>query len=368
MAKARSNAGHVLTLASLTNEVSRPTIRATALVFEDAASRDLETRLNRVAPSIANVLIVGETGTGKELAARFIHDASARRSSPFVAVNCGAFVESLIEAELFGHERGAFTGAIDARAGWFEVANGGSIFLDEVGDLPLSLQVKLLRVLQEREVVRVGSRKPMPVDVRVIAATNVDLEEAVRLGRFRQDLFYRLNVARIDLKPLRERTGDILPLARFFLDLYGRQHERAGLQLANDTIRILLSYHWPGNIREIENVMHHAVLVTHGAEIRPGDLNLSRLGPEPGATNEPQQKSLEAAFGRLFDDGAPAVYDDVTSRLVHSALERCGGNQVQTARLLGISRNVLRSHLARMGVIAGRRRTAGPLGERPDHA
>jgi sigma-54 dependent transcriptional regulator len=356
MAKANRNARHVLTLASLTKEVSRPTIRATALVFEDPASRELEARLNRIAPSTANVLIVGETGTGKELAARFIHDASPRRSSPFVAVNCGAFVESLIEAELFGHERGAFTGAIDARAGWFEVANGGSIFLDEVGDLPLSLQVKLLRVLQEREVVRVGSRKPTPVDVRVIAATNVDPEEAVRLGRFRQDLFYRLNVARIDLKPLRERTGDILPLARFFLDLYGQQHERPGLQLANDVVRVLLSYHWPGNIREIENVMHHAVLVAHGPAIRPDDLNLSRLGPEPTAANEPYEASLDAAIGRLFDDGTSAAYDHVTSRLVRAALDRCGGNQVKTARLLGISRNVLRSQLARLGLIAPRRR------------
>jgi sigma-54 dependent transcriptional regulator len=356
MAKANRNAGHVLTLASLTKEVSRPTIRATALVFEDPASRALETRLNRIAPSTANVLIVGETGTGKELAARFIHDASPRRGSPFVAVNCGAFVESLIEAELFGHERGAFTGAIDARAGWFEVANGGSIFLDEVGDLPLSLQVKLLRVLQEREVVRVGARKPTPVDVRVIAATNIDPEEAVRLGRFRQDLFYRLNVARIDLKPLRERTGDILPLARFFLDLYGHQHERPGLQLANDVVRVLLSYHWPGNIREIENVMHHAVLVAQGSAITPNDLNLSRFGAAPAAASEPYEQSLDAAIARLFDDGAPAAYDHVTSRLVRAALERCGGNQVQTARLLGISRNVLRSQLARLGVIAPRRR------------
>jgi sigma-54-specific transcriptional regulator len=359
MAKGDSKLRHVLTLASLTKEVSRPTIRATALVFEDPVSSELEDRLNRIAPSTANVLIVGETGTGKELAARFIHDASPRRRNPFVAVNCGAFVESLIEAELFGHERGAFTGAAEARAGWFEVAHGGSIFLDEVGDLPLSLQVKLLRVLQEREVVRVGARKPTPVDVRVIAATNIDLEEAVRLGRFRQDLFYRLNVARIDLRPLRERTGDVLPLARYFLDLYGQQHERPGLQLAVDTVRVLLSYPWPGNIRELENVMHHAVLVAQGSEIKPADLNLSRYVAERKPADDQRENSLAAVLNRLFIEGAPALFDHVTTELVRAALDHCGGNQVQTARTLGISRNVLRSHMARMGLIAGRRRWAG---------
>jgi sigma-54 dependent transcriptional regulator len=347
---------HVLTLSSLTKEVSRPTIRATALVFEDPTSRALEERLQRIAPSTANVLIVGETGTGKELVARFIHESSPRRRGPFIAVNCGTFVESLIESELFGHEKGAFTGADQARAGWFEAAQGGSIFLDEIGDLSLSLQVKLLRVLQEREVVRVGARRPIAVDVRVIAATNIDLEGAVQLGRFRQDLFYRLNVARVDLKPLRERPDDILPLARYFLDLYGRQHDRPDLMIGDAAARVLLAYFWPGNIRELENIMHHAILVARGAELGPDDLNLSRRVPEIVSATPPREASLDQIFGRLFDAGGPALFDHVVDALIRAALDHCEGNQVQAARLLGISRNVLRSQLARMGLIPGRRR------------
>jgi sigma-54 dependent transcriptional regulator len=342
----------ILTMASLTKEIHRPTIRAQALVFEDPISRELKERLELIAPSNANILIVGETGTGKELVARFIHQSSARRAGPFIAVNCGTFVETLVEAELFGHEKGAFTGAINAKSGWFEAANGGTIFLDEIGDLAPSLQVKLLRVLQEREVVRVGARIPIAIDVRVVAATNVDLEQAVRLGRFRQDLFYRLNVARIDLRPLRDRPGDIMPLADHFLGVYGRPETRLG----KDAVRLLHSYLWPGNIRELENVIHHAVLVAQGSEIVARDLSFSRLGGEPAVASAVQQEPLNAVFTRLFDENAPALYDQVSNQLIRAALDHCEGNQVQTARLLGISRNVLRAHLARLGVIAAPRR------------
>ena len=342
----------IVTMASLTKELHRPTIRAQALVFEDPASRELKEHLERIAPSNANILIVGETGTGKELVARFIHQSSARRAGPFVAVNCGTFVETLVEAELFGHEKGAFTGAINAKTGWFEAANGGTIFLDEIGDLAPSLQVKLLRVLQEREVVRVGARVPIAIDVRIVAATNVDLEQAVRLGRFRQDLFYRLNVARIDLRPLRDRPGDIMPLAEHFLGVYGRPETRLG----KDAVRQLHAYLWPGNIRELENVIHHAVLVAQGSEIVARDLNFSRLGGEPAPPGAVQQEPLRAVFTRLFDENAPAIYDQVSNQLIRAALDYCEGNQVQTARLLGISRNVLRAHLARLGVISAPRR------------
>jgi transcriptional regulator of acetoin/glycerol metabolism len=179
--------------------------------------------LQQVAPSEASVLIIGETGTGKELVARHIHNLSARRNRPFVAVNCGAFSESLVEAELFGHEKGAFTGALSAKAGWFEEADGGTLFLDEIGDLPMAIQVKLLRVLQEREVVRLGSRKSIPIDVRVLAATNVQLEKAINAGHFREDLYYRLDVVSLELSPLRERPGDILPLTRHFIDAYSQR-------------------------------------------------------------------------------------------------------------------------------------------------
>ncbi len=341
----------IVTMASLTKDIHRPTIRAQALVFEDPISRELKDHLERIAPSNANILIVGETGTGKELVARFIHQSSERSAGPFVAVNCGTFVETLVEAELFGHEKGAFTGAVNAKTGWFEAANGGTIFLDEIGDLAPSLQVKLLRVLQEREVVRVGARTPIAIDVRVVAATNVDLEQAVRLGRFRQDLFYRLNVARIDLRPLRDRPGDIMPLADHFLGLYGRPDS----QIGKDAVRQLLSYLWPGNIRELENVIHHAVLVAQGPQIGAHDLNLSRHGSEP-LTSSTQQEPLQAVFQRLFEENTHAIYDQVSNQLIRAALDYCEGNQVQTARLLGISRNVLRAHLVRLGVISAPRR------------
>src|SRR5262245_46193200 len=202
------------------SDVPPRAVRAKALVFEDAGSRELLERIEQVAPSEATVLITGETGTGKEIVARHIHELSRRRQHAFVAVNCGAFAESLVESDLFGHERGAFTGATATKAGWFEAAHEGTLFLDEVGELPLSLQVKLLRVLQEREVVRLGSRQPIPVDVRVIAATNANLAEEVAAGRFRSDLFYRLNVAALEIRPLRERPGDIRPLTEYFVDLY----------------------------------------------------------------------------------------------------------------------------------------------------
>jgi sigma-54-specific transcriptional regulator len=212
-------------------------------------------RIKLVAPSVANVLIIGETGTGKELIARHLHHLSERSSGPFVAVNCGAFAESLVESELFGHERGAFTGALGARAGWFEAAQGGSLFLDEIGELPLHLQVKLLRVLQEQQVVRIGSRQPIEIDVRIVASTNIDLEKAVAAGRFREDLYFRLNVATLRVAPLRERRGDLLPLAQFFLREYSqRLGTNVGLSPEAEA-HLLNRYTWPGNIRELETLL-----------------------------------------------------------------------------------------------------------------
>src|SRR5580658_471500 len=253
--------------------------RASALVFEDDKSRALLERIRLIGPSNANVLVTGETGTGKELIARHVHKLSPRADGPFVAVNCGAFSESLVESELFGHERGSFTGATVARAGWFEAARGGTLFLDEIGDLPFAMQVKLLRVLQERQVVRLGSRSPVAIDVRVVAATNVNLEDAVAAGRFREDLYYRLQVATLHIPPLRERPGDILPLAQHFLGVYG---ERLGLKnptLSAEAVDVLVCGHsWPGNTRELENVIHHALLVCRENVVRPEDLRLSPLG------------------------------------------------------------------------------------------
>ena len=327
-------------------------IRATALAFEDPESRQLLDRIELIAPSNANVLVIGETGTGKELVARHVHSLSQYRDGPFVAVNCGALSENLVEAELFGHERGSFTGATGAKAGWFEAANGGTLFLDEIGDLPLPMQVKLLRVLQEREVTRVGSRTPVAIDLRLIAATNVHLAEAVQAGRFREDLFYRLNVATLALPPLRNRPGDILPLARHFIVLYGRRLGVGTARLSPGATEALLRHQWPGNIRELENVIHHALLVCRNELVEPQDLHLTQLLPRASAAGgAPKSDALETALADLFESGLPDLYEHIEARLMRAAFRHCEGNQVQTARLLGMSRNIVRARLQKIGEI-----------------
>jgi len=336
--------------------------RATALVFEDVHSRALLERIERIAPSDACVLITGETGTGKELVARHVHAMSRRRDRPFVAVNCGALTDSLVESELFGHERGAFTGAHATLPGWFEQADGGTLFLDEIGELPLPAQVKLLRVLQEREVVRLGSRTPIPVDVRIIAATNVELAEAVAAGRFREDLFYRIHVAALRLLPLRERPGDILPLARFFAQRYARQLGLGTATLSPDAERKLLAHPWPGNIRELENTIHHALLLCRHQRIEADDIQPAPLRPTPTTPIAPAappatapaspppsaMQQLEEALTALFEEAPDNLYTRVEDALILGALRLCNDNQSQAARLLGITRNVLRGRLARL--------------------
>lgn len=345
-------------------------IRAKALVFEDPGSLALLERVDQVAPTDATVLIIGETGTGKELLARRIHQGSGR-SGPFVAVNCGAFSESLIDAELFGHETGAFTGAAHARAGWFEAADGGTLFLDEIGDLSLSLQVKLLRVLQERQVVRIGSRKPIALDVRLIAATNVDLRDAVNASHFRADLYYRLSVATLELRPLFERPGDILPLARHFLASYAARLGIKDASLSPEAEQALLAHDWPGNIRELENVIHYALIVAPTATLHVADLQgihrSARMASRAAPSALPATASVEQVSNHLAQSAAPVslrevllqrmnqaepeLFDAVEATLVKTAFEFCHGNQVQTAHLLGLSRNVLRTLLKRHGLL-----------------
>jgi sigma-54-specific transcriptional regulator len=263
----------------------------------------------------------------------------------------------LVESELFGYERGAFTGAIGAKAGWFESANGGTLFLDEIGDLPLSTQVKLLRVLQEREIVRIGSRKPTPIDVRLIAATNVNLEEAVKVGRFREDLYYRINVVPIQLAPLRERPGDILPLVQHFIAIYKNRLHTREPELHPDAVRLLHAYPWPGNIRELENTIHRALLVCDGNVLRPSNLNLPLIrAPALEQTDSavpfaPDNCLLEKVFAQLFEQEPDELHDTVLRKLILQAYEHTRMNQVQAAKLLGISRNVLRTQLKHFGVI-----------------
>jgi len=328
-------------------------IRAKALVFVDNQSRNLLRRIEQVAHSMASILIQGESGTGKELVARHLHELSGREG-PFVAVNCGAFSENLVEAELFGHESDAFTGAKRARPGWFEAANGGTLFLDEIGDLPLSMQVKLLRVLQEREVVRIGSRTAIPVDVRLITATNVDLDKAVASGHFRVDLFYRVNVASLQIPPLRERIGDIEPLVRHFAQIYSERQGVPRPEFTPDAIAALNRYSWPGNIRELENVIHFALLVCQDSLIQLRDLrfvSVSSPGQNADVAHSPED-AFVLALERLIADGPESLFDFVERVLVTKSFHACNNNQVRTADALGITRNALRTLLKRHALIA----------------
>lgn len=361
----RMNDHHVLTLPA--HENLRPDIRAKALLFVDPASVRLREQAERLAASPAPMLIQGETGTGKELLARHVHQHSGRRG-PFVAVNGAAVTETLAEAEFFGHESGAFTGAQGRRAGWFEAAHGGTLFLDEVGDLPLSLQVKLLRVLQEREVTRIGGRRPVQVDVRVITATHVDLRRAVREGRFREDLFYRLHILRLTLPPLRERRGDILPLARLFLARHAREH---GLlhapALSPAAERALCEHDWPGNIRDLESTLLRGLLHAQQGLIEPAylewdqahgevrgasEVGLAVHSPEaPGeagrATAQGPWSHVDLALQALLYQPSVELWARWERALLHSALRHNRSNQLQTARQLGISRHVLRTLMKR---------------------
>ncbi|MEO8153915.1 MAG: sigma 54-interacting transcriptional regulator [Rhizobacter sp.] len=342
-------------------------IRAKALLFHDPRSVALLEQVERIARSDATALVIGETGTGKELIARHIHKRSGR-TGPFVAVNCGAFSETLVDAELFGHEAGAFTGASQARAGWFESANGGTLFLDEIGDLPMPLQVKLLRVLQERQVVRLGSRRATPIDVRLVAATNIELHQAVEAQHFRADLYYRLSVASISLPPLRDRPGDILPLARHFLGVYAGKLHMDDPQLSDEAQTALLAYAWPGNIRELENVIHYALIVCRDGVVRAGDFRFSPLASlgvtaahAPSLTAEPiiaaptvpvdSWAALSQALDGSLGGGHADLFHTIEALLVRRAFTRCRDNQVQTARLLGITRNTLRTLLKRHGML-----------------
>ncbi len=333
--------------------------KASAIVYADPRSLALLELIRRIAPSDASVLVIGDTGTGKELVARQIHGLSNRANKPFAAINCGAFPENLFESELFGHEKGAFSGATHTKTGWFETANGGTLFLDEVGDLPLSLQVKLLRALQEGEVIRVGGRKTIPVDVRIIAATNRDLEQAVKAGRFREDLYFRLKVVRIPLSPLRERSGDIVPLARHFMCKYVRSLGLPPIRLAQDALSKLSRYSWPGNIRELENTIHSTLLTFTGEFIRAKDIDLPELdrdAPFDVPTLEPADNvirlsALEHFLRDQMSAPIPQLLDSVIETTVRIAYENAGRNQAQAARILGISRSVLRTHLKNIGLL-----------------
>jgi two-component system response regulator HydG len=290
--------------------------------------------VRRVAPSKATVLIQGESGTGKELVARLLHFWSERVGRPFVAVNCKAFAEGVLESELFGHERGSFTGATNARGGCFEQADGGTLFLDEIGEISPAFQAKLLRVLQESEVVRVGGDKPRRVDVRVVAATNRVLRDEVVAGRFREDLYFRLNVIPIALPALRERREDILPLARHFLALHATETGRS-LDLSPAATEAMLAHAWPGNVRELENAIERGVVLARNVSIEPEDLLLA----ESSVTAIP-----------VGDGSLQSSMDHAAATRIRAALEAAGGNRAEAARVLGIDRTTLYRLMKRLGV------------------
>ncbi|HEY0986620.1 MAG TPA: sigma 54-interacting transcriptional regulator [Kofleriaceae bacterium] len=311
---------------------------------DDAAPMfQLHSQVERIAKTTLNALILGETGVGKELLAETLHNLSPRAARPFVKLNCAAFSETLLESQLFGHERGAFTGAVSAKPGLLETAEGGTLFLDEVGELPLAMQAKLLRVIEDRQVLPVGGLHPRVIDVRFVAATNRDLAAEIARCAFRQDLYYRLNGITFWIPPLRRRISEIDRLARLFI---ARASRDAGLavepELTDEALGLLLRYHWPGNIRELRNAVERAVYLTTDSAIRREHLPLEVLTRPPPAAPPPAASALSA--------GEPAASgDDDRSRLI-DALLRCGGNQTEAARLLGISRRTLVSRLTTYGL------------------
>ncbi len=353
-------------------------------LFSDDRMRRVMALIKRVAISDVPLLILGETGTGKEVLARQTHAQSTRRNGPFVSINCAAIPDQLLESELFGHEKGAFTGAVARRIGKFEEANGGTLLLDEIGEMDARLQAKLLRALQERQVDRVGSTRPVDIDIRVIATTNRDLEKEVKAGRFREDLFYRLNVINVVLPPLRERKGDIPVLADYFLEKYARSTPLGRCRLTDAALAKLADYHWPGNVRELENTVYRAALLTPAADIPAEAIPLTdeqsnfydeffQLGLEsdaPAEVSVPSREMDDPATGPLtpplaeggglgnseFEKGAAGnsiesfigqTIAAVEQELIVATLERCLGNRTQAAHILGISIQTLRNKLDR---------------------
>ncbi len=287
----------------------------------------------QIAGSIASVLVVGDSGTGKELMARYIHERSPRRNAPFIAVNCAAIPENLLESELFGYEKGAFTGAVARRLGKFEEATGGTLLLDEISEMDLRLQAKLLRAIQEKEIDRIGGKRPIPVDVRIIATSNRNMEAEVAAKRFREDLFYRLNVVMIEIPNLKDRPGDIEPLARYFVEKYAEANDMDGVTLAPESLQLLKTHAWPGNVRELENTLHRGVLLSTAGVIGPDAIRLHGSAASAAAASAAAANQV----GRTVAD--------VERDLIIDTLDHCLGNRTHAATILGISIRTLRNKL-----------------------
>jgi len=337
------------------------------IVGTTPAMQEIFKTIGRVAPTDATVLLQGESGTGKELIARAVHAHSQRWSGPFVALNCSAVPRDLLESELFGHERGAFTGATEQRPGVFEAARGGTLFLDEIGDMPLELQAKLLRVVQEREFCRVGGREVLRADVRLIAATNQNLERAVQQGRFREDLYFRLDVVRIAVPPLRERRADIPELVRYFLEKMRRELGTRVTAVSPEAMQLLIDHPWPGNVRELENTLVRAAVLAPGPVLMPHDLHLGRAAVGARAAGPPPsvEAAIRARLEEVFQESpAPGprnlyswILAQVEKPLIEFALEKSQGNQLRAAALLGINRNTLHKKISELQIPVRRGRS-----------
>jgi transcriptional regulator with PAS, ATPase and Fis domain len=310
------------------------------VVARDEAMLRVFRLLERVAESTLAVILLGETGAGKEVCAKFVHDRSPRADKPFLGLNCAALSESLLESELFGYEKGAFTGAATDKPGLLESASGGTVFLDEVGDMPLATQVKLLRVLEAKDVLRLGSRKARPIDIRLVAATNQDLSERIIAGKFREDLFYRLNGISIIVPPLRERPDDIEPLARHFLESSKRRG--GATSLSDESVKWLESYPWPGNVRELRNLIERAVVLCDGSVLEPQHLHLTaQASGAPPRAPQPSQTS---------SGGLRHEVKSLEKGRIEAALAACDGNQRRAAEKLGISRGALLRRIDQLGI------------------
>jgi DNA-binding NtrC family response regulator len=315
------------------------------MIAEDEAMKRVIALAQQVANSDASILITGESGVGKEVMARYVHQKSRRAGAPFIAVNCAAIPENLLESELFGHEKGAFTGAVARRIGKFEEADGGTLLLDEISEMDLRLQAKLLRALQERVIDRVGGQKPVPVNIRILATSNRDLALAVRDGDFREDLLYRLNVVNLRIPPLRERNADLAVLAQHFIDRYARANERPARRLTEEARALVLAHSWPGNVRELENAMHRATLLAPGEAIGPDAIRApdgapvgqARARDVAGRAAEAAQIAARSLVGRTVAE--------VEQDLILETLTHCLGNRTHAANILGISIRTLRNKL-----------------------
>ncbi|HVV34520.1 MAG TPA: sigma-54 dependent transcriptional regulator, partial [Vitreimonas sp.] len=313
------------------------------LIAEDAAMKQVISLADQIAASDASIMITGESGVGKEVLARYVHKKSKRNDKPFIAVNCAAIPEQLLESELFGHEKGSFTGAVARRIGKFEEADGGTLLLDEISEMDLRLQSKLLRALQERVIDRVGGAKPVPVNIRVLATSNRDLSQLVRAAEFREDLLYRLNVVNLRIPPLRERKEDLAALSKFFIEKYANANGRPARRLSREAQAQVFAHAWPGNVRELENAMHRAVLLSKGEEVGPEAIRAPDGAPVGagsdtlGAAIEAGQQAARALVGRTV----AAVEQD----LILETLTHCLGNRTHAAHILGISIRTLRNKL-----------------------